>query len=218
MTYGMQVFGDNGRVIIDGVRPIYTLVMSGSVSLGLEHSTPAGDVYSASVYVPPAYRSTGFVAFKITPGAVSCQYVRGDTRIQIKGANNPGPVSYAFFAALNVVGASSEAYGMRLYNSGGGLIFDSGRQIFNIVSRATVYSNGKSLPVSSGDYIIAYSGGPRRHILIRFGISAVLMATYLRYNAGQVDTISGPLRPSNPNFYSTDDYFPVHTITRIRIA
>lgn len=218
MAYGMQVFGDNGRVIIDGVHPIYTLVMSGSVSLSLEYNTPAGDVYSASIYVPVAYRSTGFVAFKVTPGAVSCQYVKGDTHIQIKGANNAGPVGYAFFAALNVVGASSDTYGMRLYNSSGGLIFDSGRKIFNIVSRATVYGDGQNLPVSSGDYIVAYSGGPRRHILVRFGFSAVLMATYLKYNAGKVEAVSGPLRPSNPNFYSTNDYFPVHTITRIRVA
>ena len=165
MSYGLRVYNDSGYLQIDQDFANYQIIQSGTFTIGsssaisptISHSGPNDG--SNLVFVKPPFSASNVI--------IDGSSVVGGSSFAVYG--DPGTYSYFVAARATALSASSETYGLRVYNSGGGLVFDSGRKTLNIKSisypAATINATNTEGPIYT-TYLSAPASGKSHYVLL----------------------------------------------------
>lgn len=172
MSYGLRVEGEGGRLIIDPDYSAYSVHSYGT--LAVNGKSPLPDVSYRQISTPSGINNP-IVLFKPPVGRIINYH---GTHIFSKGGDVNLP--YAILAPANELPQSSESYGLRVWNSQGRLVFDSGHTIADTLSTYTY--RGTSLPTvsaSANDWIIADTSGISGGYPDGIGIDLIIHSTFL---------------------------------------
>lgn len=152
MAFGLYAYNNSGSLVIDSSYQGMSEVMSGTLSVTSSGSPYDEYGYRGTISVPSKY-SHYVITFR--PHNGSHFSVWGNV---VKSPSST-TIPYKVFATTASVGYSSDSYGMRVWNSGGSLVFDSGHRMFNVIS-TTITTAGNSIYVGS-DWVVVGCGGLR---------------------------------------------------------
>lgn len=156
MSYGMLVEGEGGRLLIDPDYSNYTIVENGSITT----SHVGGDVYSRTLGVSSSYTNPVILYRQPTGSAVSYW-----GRTLYSFGTSSVTVSYAIAVPVSTVSASSDSYGMRVWDSSGRRVFDSGHPIINTISTYSYSGTGEpTVSANTNDWLMATTWGIVRFV------------------------------------------------------
>lgn len=137
MTFGFKLYNDSGDLVIDHDFQNHVIAESGSASPG---GNGIFSVSFAGSYAPSRQpllfarcsdTHVGFVGWTFSAGnIVGFEYV-------VKGS---GTVNWKL--TVTPTGPSSDAYGLRVFDVGGAIVFDSGLDYLSLVDAITVNYSG----------------------------------------------------------------------------
>ncbi|SEJ85304.1 hypothetical protein [Achromobacter sp. NFACC18-2] len=125
MPGGLEVYGDSGQVQIDGSTAHITLLRKGTVVSGT--TTPTG--YGTS-FARIAVNAGEILAFRPAPGQYANLYGRYNGVVSLIVTGLGTAVDYWVFSPHQASGLN---YGLQVFNESGGLIYDTGRPVMNVV-------------------------------------------------------------------------------------
>lgn len=151
MSYGISISGQSGRLLIDPDYSNYTPVASGTITT----SSLGANVYSATLSVSTSH--TNPIILYRQPTGTTVSYWG---RTLYSYGTSSAKISYIILVPVNTVPASSETYGIRVWDSSGRRVFDSGHQIIDAISTYS-YSGTGEPTVTAGvdDWLMATTWG-----------------------------------------------------------
>lgn len=152
MPYGLIVEGESGRLLIDPDFSCYGVLYSGTLAVNQDYGMGSN---RTGVLDLPGNRGDLIVLFRPPVGRlVSYQ----GSRVYVTGGNMSLP--YTVLATASELPQPLDAYGLRVWDSAGQVVFDSGHTLGNTISTYTY--RGTSLPTvtaGSSDWLAADTAG-----------------------------------------------------------
>lgn len=126
MPGGLEVYGDSGQVQIDGSTAHITLLRKGTVV-----SDGSGTVTGTSTsFAKIAVNAGEILAFRPAPGQYANLYGRYNGLVSLIVTGLGTAIDYWVFSSHQPSGLN---YGLQVFNESGGLIYDTGRPVMNVV-------------------------------------------------------------------------------------
>ncbi|AIR01940.1 hypothetical protein LG71_19465 [Pluralibacter gergoviae] len=181
MSYGAVIRNGNNQIVIDQDYMNLSIVQSGVINTGRDINNPDKEGNQQRV----VYGSSPIIC--IAPDNNSC--IAAVQKIQ-----NDGAFTYNFFgygscryAIFDIGYGSSEKYGLRVFNSVGGVVFDSGRKYMRVVDFISIDRLDQGYAVPNGTYGFI-NCGPSMEILADYddntGLAALVTSDYVPERRG----------------------------------
>lgn len=189
MSYGISVISTNGSEIIDGTYSGYILRSSGTLNLSGDPNIV--DVVSGSIPLPSGVtRENALIAVMPQIGAGFSYDINN-----IIGSDGSS-LQYKVFGPQSASSPSDEAYGARVWNSSGSLVFDSGNTTFSVMSSHQPIMNIPSDPNVSvsnpgNQWLVLGTGGGRGYTEIFNGQYTGFFTGFAKREDGYVEFYYG---------------------------
>ncbi|WP_025135248.1 hypothetical protein [Achromobacter sp. DH1f] len=126
MPAGLQVFGDEGQVQIDGSSPHITLLRKGTVVSEAEYGATQTNTSFAYIGVMP----NEILAFRPAGGQYGNVFGRNGNTVTMIVTGGRTPIDYWVFSRHVPSGLN---YGMQLFDENETMIYDTGRAVMNVL-------------------------------------------------------------------------------------
>lgn len=183
MPAGLIIYGDGGQMQIDGSTPMVTLRRSGVVATSAVSGVPS--MYTGAL----AVSGDEFVAFRPQGFNWGTMWGNGNGQALFASTGGPATFDYWVFGPHQDSGAN---YGLRVWNESGGLIYDTGRPMCNILGP----HDGTGGPTFWGNSNVAVV--PKNiHCFFEIGVPPNYVAPWQRQTMGGVQISGNQITTSN---------------------